>query len=535
MQSTTETLLGEKLQEEISKLLQYSDSCIVSMTATHEVEKGLLQCLLRMGQLILVTVIKAQISSLAGQKVEAIKDELVERKGNSGRDYLSIFGKITFFRPSFWSKLRGKMYLVDDVLDLPKHQMSYVLQEILLENGSESDYTESVRVVNTLLSLNISAKNSERNMSELGCLADEFYADFPVEKELNPVCFSASFDGKGVPKIKEKVKEKEKKKSKRSTSGTPSVSDDSVCPNTPNDNPKKRLGKGEKRNVMQMATVSVSSSFTPNIRTKSDIIKSLIYSPLSKIKEQKEDEKGAKKGAGETTDLEKKMNDNRWHQGIHRRAFLADQHKAVDYGIKNIADRMSHPDSRFVVPIDAGIGLEDKVLESVKKYKLEAHFDGIILDIIHVSEYVWLVANAVYGEKSKEKFPFVEKMLDDLLDSKTEQVIAQIKQVLQTKKWSEHKEKQIQKTVTYFENHQHKMDYKKFIQKGYPVSSALVESACGHLVKERMEQTGMRWSSQGAQDVLDARAIKQNQHINKFMDFVRQRTKNRKQNNEIIS
>lgn len=532
MQSTTETLLGEKLQEEFSKLLKYSDSCIASMTATHEVEKGLLGSLLRIGKLLLVTIITAQISSLGSQKVAPIEDELVERKGVSSRDYLSIFGKISFLRPSFWSKLRGKMYLTDEVLELPKGQMSYVLQELLLENGSESDYTESVRVINTLLALNISAKSSERNMSELGCLVDDFYAEFPVEKECSPVCFSASFDGKGVPKVKEKVKEKvkNKAKSKGAKIATKSVSDDSVCPNPTNDNPKKRLGKGEKRNVMQMATVSVSSSFTPKIRTKESIIKSLIYSPLSKIKK----EESAVKESEKKPILEKKMNDNRWHQGIHRRAFLADQHKAVDYGIKNIADRMCHPDSRFVVPIDAGIGLEDKVLECVKKYKLEAHFDGIILDIIHVSEYVWLVANAIHGEKSKEKFPFVEKMLDDLLDSKTSQVINQIKQVLQTKKWSEHKQKQIQKTITYFENHQHKMDYKKFIEKGYPVSSALVEAACGHLVKERMEQTGMRWSSQGAQDVLDARAIKQNQHTNKFMDFVRQRNKNSNQNLENI-
>ncbi len=523
MQSTTETLLGEKLQEEFSKLLQYSDSCIVSMTATHEVEKGLLRQLLCIGKLLLVAIIKAQIASLVGQKVASIEDELVESKGSTSRDYLSIFGKISFLRPSFWSKLRGKMYLIDDVLELPKHQMSYILQEILLENGSESDYTESVRVVNTLLELNISAKSSERNMSALGCLADAFYAEFPVEKEDIPVCFSASFDGKGVPKIKEKPKSKAK--SKRLKTSTKSVSDDSICPGSTNDNPKKRLGKGEKRNVMQMATVSVSSSFIPKVRTKENIIKTLIYSPLSKIKKNESD---VKKDSDNTI-LEKNTNDNRWHQGIHRRAFLADQHKAVDYGIKNIADRMSHPNSRFVVPIDAGIGLEDKVLECVKKYKLEAHFDGIILDIIHVSEYVWLVANAIYGEKSKEKFPFVEKMLDELLDSKTSQVIDQIKQVLQAKKWSEHKQKQIQKTITYFENHQHKMDYKKFIEKGYPVSSALVEAACGHLVKERMEQTGMRWSSQGAQDVLDARAIKQNQHTNKFMDFVRQRNKNSNQ------
>jgi hypothetical protein len=515
MQGITENLLGEKLQEEISKLLKFSDSSISNLTAVHKVELGLLRQLLSLGKLLLSTIVTAQISSLAGRKIAAKENEIIHNKGVVSRDYLSIFGKLLFFRPSFWSKERGKMYPVDSILDFPKEQTSYLLQEILIESASESDYTESVRVLNSLLDLNISAKHSERNMSKLGGLADAFYEDIPIKKESEPVCFSASFDGKGVPKIK---KNTEKKVSKKAAHSNSDSSDNSVSPNSTNDNPKKHLGKGEKRNVMQMATVSVTSSFRPKERSKENIIKALIYSPLSKIKK---DENEEDKDLSET-----RTNDNRWHQGIHRRAFLADQHKAVDYGIKNIRDRMSHLDSRFVVPIDAGIGLEDKVLECVKKYKLEAQFDGIILDIIHVSEYVWAAATAIYGEKSKEKFPFVKTMLEDLLDTKTPQVITQLKQLLQAKKWSEHKEKQIQKTITYFENHQHKMDYKKFIQKGYPVSSALVESACGHLVKERMEQTGMRWSSQGAQDVLDARAIKQNQHTQQFMDFVRQRNKN---------
>jgi hypothetical protein len=63
------------------------------------------------------------------------------------------------------------------------------------------------------------------------------------------------------------------------------------------------------------------------------------------------------------------------------------------------------------------------------------------------------------------------------------------------------------------------MDYKTFIEKGYPVSSALVEAACGHLVKERLEQSGMRWSSQGAQNIMDIRAVKLNGDMAEFMEF----------------
>lgn len=228
--------------------------------------------------------------------------------------------------------------------------------------------------------MNLRGKSSERNSGRLGVVIETYYEKKEVESRTDSVCFSATFDGKGVPKIKEaKVKE---------------------------GNPKKRLGKGEKRGIMQMATVGVMSCFEPRQRTDNSIINTLMGSPLSKIQPDG------------STKLEQQVNDNKWHQDIHRRAFLADQEKSIDYGISYIKERMKHPNSKFVVPLDGGIGLEEKVLVAVRKYGLEAQFDGIIMDIIHVSEYVWKAATAMYGEKSKSRAPWVRKALEDLLARK---------------------------------------------------------------------------------------------------------------------
>ena len=231
-------------------------------------------------------------------------------------------------------------------------------------------------------------------------------------------------------------------------------------------------------------------------------------SPLSKIEYDTE---------GKNLDKE---NDNKWHKNIHRRAFLANQPKAIEYGLDNVRARMKNPACRFVVPIDAGVGLEPKVLAYVKKHNLDAQFDGIIIDIIHVSEYVWDVATAFFGEKSITRALWVRKVLEDLLDSKTKKVILDLEMMRDKGTLTETQRKQVVKTLTYFSNNAHNMDYKKFIEKGYPVSSALVESACGHLVKERMEGTGMRWSSEGAQNILDLRAVNHNGDTADFMNFV---------------
>ncbi len=51
------------------------------------------------------------------------------------------------------------------------------------------------------------------------------------------------------------------------------------------------------------------------------------------------------------------------------------------------------------------------------------------------------------------------------------------------------------------------MKYDEYLAAGYPIGSGVVEGACRHLVKDRMEQTGMRWRIEGAQAILNLRAI----------------------------
>ena len=50
------------------------------------------------------------------------------------------------------------------------------------------------------------------------------------------------------------------------------------------------------------------------------------------------------------------------------------------------------------------------------------------------------------------------------------------------------------------------MRYDVYLAAGYPIGSGVAEGACRHLVKDRMEQTGMRWTVAGAQAMLHLRA-----------------------------
>ena len=50
------------------------------------------------------------------------------------------------------------------------------------------------------------------------------------------------------------------------------------------------------------------------------------------------------------------------------------------------------------------------------------------------------------------------------------------------------------------------MKYAEYLWHGYPIASGVVEGACRQLVKDRMEQTGMRWTLEGARSMLHVRA-----------------------------
>ena len=465
---------------EISRLLELTTTYLSKDVSAHEMECGLFRQLLRLGFVLLTYIFTYKIEELVGFCPHQDGEKLLS-KGLKDRKYLSLFGEIELSRPRHWSAQSGSYYELDKRLHLPQSShWSYLLQELVGENAAENDFRQSVHVLNKLLDLGLSGKSSERNAGRLGDVVEGYYEEKVIEPESPNVCFSASFDGKGVPKIKAKT----------GAEG----------------NPKKRLGRGEKRGTKQMATVSVTSSFEPKKRTKASIIRGLMDSPLTKMTDKVE------------ATASSQANDNRWHQNIHRRAFLDDQAGAVAYGLDNIRARIKSPNSRFVVPIDAGIGLEEKVLAYVEQHGMEKQFDGIILDIIHVTEYVWEVATATLGEKSELRSHWVRDMLNDLLDSKTTKVIEDLEFIRDKGNLSKSKQAQVSKTITYFTNHKHKMDYKIFIEKGYPVSSALVEAACGHLVKDRMEQSGMRWSSNGAQHIMDLRAVKTQRGYRRFYE-----------------
>jgi len=125
-----------------------------------------------------------------------------------------------------------------------------------------------------------------------------------------------------------------------------------------------------------------------------------------------------------------------------------------------------------------------------------------ILDFYHVSERVWAVAGLRFGAGSTQAIAFAHEKLVALKAGDVASVIASFKRL---KLEAEEADAARNDVVAYFDTRREQMAYGQFKSEGLPIGSGAVEGSCKYLVSARCKQAGMRWSSDGLDDVLALR------------------------------
>src|SRR5437868_15410463 len=63
------------------------------------------------------------------------------------------------------------------------------------------------------------------------------------------------------------------------------------------------------------------------------------------------------------------------------------------------------------------------------------------------------------------------------------------------------------------------MRYHEYLANGWPIASGPVEGACKNLIKDRMERSGMRWTEQMAEAIVQLRAISLSGDFDQYWQF----------------
>jgi len=67
----------------------------------------------------------------------------------------------------------------------------------------------------------------------------------------------------------------------------------------------------------------------------------------------------------------------------------------------------------------------------------------------------------------------------------------------------------------------------KALEQGFPIASGVIEGACRHIINDRLDVTGARWSLQGAEAILRLRSLKSNGDFDEYWEHYKIQEKQR--------
>lgn len=155
--------------------------------------------------------------------------------------------------------------------------------------------------------------------------------------------------------------------------------------------------------------------------------------------------------------------------------------------------------------------------------RLQAHLPQftLILDFIHANEYLWGAAHTLFSEDDPQRDVWMRQRTHQLLASQTKQLIAHLHLQAQNGETTPSQQLALTKAANYFTRNTPFMDYQSYLAQGFPIASGVIEGACRHLVKDRMELSGMRWVQPTAESLLQLRAVSENEDWDAYHIFRR--------------
>jgi hypothetical protein len=455
----------------------------------HEVERGLFDIIFELGLSYLKEVVARHGDGKVAGKLACEDGSELKFHSIRKRDYLSVFGRLEIVRAYYRGDEGQGICPLDAELNLPQGQTSYLLEQWILAGVAEMPYDKALECLENILPLHLWKGKYRVEAAHVARKVDPFYrskAPPPPETEGAVICATA--DCKGVRMV-------------------PSEKPEHAKP------PVARLGKGEKTGLRKDAVVTSNFTFNPGPREPEEMAQRL-------MREQTAEEKEAERAAR----LMRKSNGEpqpRAPLNQQRAATMDGKQKAA----ADLADRIARCDPQETKPIciliDGAHSLRTSLIEEFRKRGWDERIDGVCLDIYHVMEYLWEAGTALFGEKNPKRKEWVHDQALALLQGRVGYVIGGLRHTLAKRghTFKAHQKKSINNTITYFNNHRDMMRYDVFLKKGYPIGTGVIEGACGSLVKARMDGSGKRWTKQGAQAVLDLRAVQQNGDWNSFWKF----------------
>lgn len=478
--TTARTIANDSLFCEARALMKKLEDDLVAADAMHTTHDQIERMVVTEGHKILRAMLQQHYDLRAALErevaVKAIDRQKRDRLRQSIRRLETLVGEVEVQRTLYQGEDVPYLAPLEGVLALPKDKYSHEVRRIAAEESARSSFDEATEAIDKRTGAHVPKRQVEALSVRAAQDFDSFYADRLREPETGDQLVVLTFDDKGIAMRHADLREATRKAAE--TTPRPLHS---------------RLTKGEKPNRKRMAHVAAVYSLDKWPRTIADVLHGL-HDP--------------------------KQRDAKRPRPVNKRVWASIEHPGQDVidaafneGLRRDPERAR----RWIVLVDGHRDQIKRVLRGARTAGVEIR---IVLDIVHVLEYLWRAAYAFHPEGSPDAETWVEDRLLALLNGRSAGEIAKsLRGMIERHGLDAKAAKPVRKCMNYLTKNGRWLHYDRALAEGLPIATGVIEGACRHLVQDRMGRTGARWSLLGAEAVLRLRALRSSGDFDDYWQF----------------
>ncbi len=390
------------------------------------------------------------------------------------RPLSTIFGTVDVERLAYRHRGHPNLHPADALLNLPEERHSHGLRRFAAVEASRGSFEEAGAALERATGQHVGKRQVENLAARGASDVEGFYearSHTPVD-ESDALVISA--DGKGIVMRPDSLREQTAKAAAAAANKLTT-----------------RLSKGEKRNRKRMAEVGAVYDVTPVPRSPHDVM--------------------APK-AGEEHPPEAPKAKNKWLTA----SVVEDASEVVGRLFDEAERRDPGHTRRWVALVDGNNHQIDRIGVEAKERGLDV---TIVVDLVHVLEYLWAAAWCFFAEGDAAAEEWVRGRALSVLEGHAREVASGIRRRATAEGLTTSKRKKADEAARYLTNKSPYLDYPTALAAGWPIATGVIEGAVRHVVRDRMDVTGARWSVDGAEAVLKLRAVRSNGDFDDYWRF----------------
>ncbi|MGH9244041.1 MAG: ISKra4 family transposase [Acidimicrobiales bacterium] len=416
--------------------------------------------------------LRAEREQRLGEVADAKGVDRPSVEAGHARALAMVFGEIQVRRFAYRKKGYPNLHPADGSFNLPDERHSHGFRRLAAIEASRGSFQSAAEAIERATGQRVGKRQVEQLTRRAAVDVEAFYEQrLPDQVGAGDVVV-ISCDGKGIVMRPEALREQTKKVAQAATTKL-----------------HTRLSKGEKHGRKRMATVGAVYDVTPAPRTPDDVF-----------------------GSRAQPRVEPPVAKNKWLT-----ASVVRDAAAVVSHIFDQAERRDPDHARtWIALVDGNNHQIDRIHQEAKTRGVDV---SIVVDLIHVLEYLWSAAWCFFAEGDRSAEEWVRDRAVAVLDGGARDVAAGIRRRASTERLKPADRHNADTCASYLTNKAAYLDYPKALSSGWPIATGVIEGACRHICKDRMDLTGARWGLKGAEAVLKLRTVRSNRDFDKYWQF----------------